>query len=787
MSGLIVIQIVPQAPVDAMTFQGCLQNLEVKLFDLSFTSVDSDPPGAAVGIASYIADSGGWVGSPGQAYLMAAAPSYPGYSNSTTSGIIQQVDFVPGFPGYYELESVAIAVVEVPLTGSGNFRVQVQQGAQVLAAIPYQYNRPLAAPSAPNPLPDPATWPGWPGDPNQDGNYAPSWAALPVDCYVSIPATTTLPPTLLQLPDDGTPPPYDQLLKAVNGVLALDPGTLAPVPTAPGPAALAYATSLTLTSAAGITVGMTASAGTIPAGTTVVAISGNTVTLSQELTGSTPAGTLITFAANLAALSLAQCQNIAYEIVWGQQPPLPSPPDPVEDLYTNPPNTGVMLSGSTPNSDESDRQQFEGTLQSYYTVADSTANGLTNYVSALSAAIACEQQSLAATQVSLSLPVGAGLPGSGVSSQCSVILSGVSSAGVAGNFGVPAAYFYALAATLPAQVTAAQRYQRATGDQLAKLLTDLTAAINAGTISDAEPSYYGSPPVTINAAQAARRIAALGVPAGSATPLAPLGSVALPTSSDAPSGADLTFSSTTGVGALLLAGGPELAAGTTVQALAGTTVTLSAPVLDDVPAGSVITFTPGYTTDLQALVRNWLSYPQTPQGVPSSQAYQPADDAQIFWPGAAAQHPAAFLNLVLAALTQGYVIPAPFDAALGTQITAFLTTLPGAASPPTLATLASVTTGQWEDFFQQNPTWLPPFTAPGNTTARIAAFIRAVQNLFTVASSGPSQRDRARDLPADDGGNPDGERPDVRVDERDRQGHDRHRAGHRHPARHTGR
>ena len=74
--------------------------------------------------------------------------------------------------------------------------------------------------------------------------------------------------------------------------------------------------------------------------------------------------------------------------------------------------------------------------------------------------------------------------------------------------------------------------QRATGDQLSRLLTDLTTAINAGTISDSEPCDT-LPAVKINAAQAARRIAALGVPAGSATPLAPLGAVALPTTADA--------------------------------------------------------------------------------------------------------------------------------------------------------------------------------------------------------------------------------------------------------------
>ena len=167
-------------------------------------------------------------------------------------------------------------------------------------------------------------------------------------------------------------------------------------------------------------------------------------------------------------------------------------------------------------------------------------------------------------------------------------------------------------------------------------------------------------------------------------------------------------------------------------------MTLSAAILDDVPAGSIITFTPAYTAGLQALVTSWLAFPPpATSGMPSSATYQPGDDAANFWPSAAAADPDAFLNLVLAALTQGYVIPAPFNVALGTEIATFLAALPGAPSPPTVATLASVTAEQWTGFFQQNPTWLPPFTQPGNTAARTAAFVRCAQYLFPASTSGP--------------------------------------------------
>ena len=45
MAGLIVIEIVPQTPVDALTFQKYLTGLQIQVFDLSFATVDSDPPG----------------------------------------------------------------------------------------------------------------------------------------------------------------------------------------------------------------------------------------------------------------------------------------------------------------------------------------------------------------------------------------------------------------------------------------------------------------------------------------------------------------------------------------------------------------------------------------------------------------------------------------------------------------------------------------------------------------------------------------------------------------------
>ena len=42
MAGLIVIQIVPETPVDALKFRKYLTGLQIQVFDLSFATVDSD-------------------------------------------------------------------------------------------------------------------------------------------------------------------------------------------------------------------------------------------------------------------------------------------------------------------------------------------------------------------------------------------------------------------------------------------------------------------------------------------------------------------------------------------------------------------------------------------------------------------------------------------------------------------------------------------------------------------------------------------------------------------------
>ena len=254
------------------------------------------------------------------------------------------------------------------------------------------------------------------------------------------------------------------------------------------------------------------------------------------------------------------------------------------------------------------------------------------------------------------------------------------------NFGVPAAYFYALGASLPTQMTPPQRYQLATIDQIDHVLALLTSAIASQAITDSE-SFTSLPAATtssINAAQAARRLAALAIPNGSTTALAPLDTLSLLTNSDTPSGKSLPFNSTGGISSGMTVTGTNIQAGTTVSSFTSTAVTLSQAVQGDVPQGTAVTFAPVYTADLQQLVQAWLAYPASVAGAtsPSSATYQPSDDAAVFWPGAASAHAAAFLNLVLCSLTQGYIIPAPFNVSLGDKVTGWLPTLQPPSPPP---------------------------------------------------------------------------------------------------------
>lgn len=341
------------------------------------------------------------------------------------------------------------------------------------------------------------------------------------------------------------------------------------------------------------------------------------------------------------------------------------PPDPLPKLYSFPNDSGL----------QTDRKKFEGALTSYYASPNAIADRLTKWVFPLAAAFACEDKSKGASSALLRFPPNP-TQTTGAVGEASVLLvpeAGVTTVG----FGVPAAYFYALGANMPVQVTADLRYQMACGATAERVLAELAAAYDSGWIGDSykDPT---DPLKTVNPAQGGRRLSALFVSVASGPPQCPL------------------------------------------------------------------------TPTLKPLVTDWLAYPPPPPPAPQPPApavwkdYKPGAEASDFWPEEASSvEPRAFLELVLCALTQGYVLPgdaqpAPPHAAT-TLAEGIQAKFADGALPLTVVTLAGYTASLWADFFQGTTGYLPPFTRPGNQAAQVAAFIRYVQEILRGYTSGPAE------------------------------------------------
>lgn len=376
----------------------------------------------------------------------------------------------------------------------------------------------------------------------------------------------------------------------------------------------------------------------------------------------------------LASLTPGQCGNIAREILWSERDPLPAPPDLLESLYNDPPN-----SGSLTDSHEQARQQFEGALQKYYAPKDADAQRLTTFIYAVAAAYQCQAMSLGSpqpiTRAIFELPVNAGHSSGGPLGETEVMLVAPGGGALPVSFGIPAAYFYALGATIPPQVDAPQRYRLATGDKAPRILAQLAEAATAGYIDDHEKINGAGP--DINPAQAARRLTALGITSGNAAPPCPV------------------------------------------------------------------------TASVANVIDDWLAY-----GADWPDAT--AHTLDQFWVSEAAARPGDYLDLVLNALTEGYVDPASMQPLAQMIRTGLRVTLP--SSPPTVAVtsveiLAQALATDWKTFFYATPGWpdnqvLPPFTGGGNADARLAAFIRHIQQFFAALPPAPPSSYTASGLAA---------------------------------------
>lgn len=352
--------------------------------------------------------------------------------------------------------------------------------------------------------------------------------------------------------------------------------------------------------------------------------------------------------AEIAALTVDQCRNIAYEIVYGPQPALPTPPDVLENLYTDPPNSGTYT-----DTNEQNRLLFQGKLAGYYGPNDATALQLTNYVYSLAAAVYCELKSQNAASALVEFPVNPNAtppPTLPTIAEAQIVVTGALGADI------PAAYFYALTYELSSQVSNDQRYQLVTGADQQQNLNRLTAAVNAGWIAIAPR----------NPAQGVRILQALNV-----------------------------------------------------------------------AASSTVTEWPLINPSANLIWTDWTAFPTT---LSPWTTYQAGDDLTEFWPNEAGAvlSEGAFLDLVLFALTQGYQIIPP-GVFLADEIKAHFP-----VPLPDVTHLADATPAEWQTLLEGLPVplghaldpeaVLPPSTAPGTFTARIAAFIRYVQQFFQMAS-----------------------------------------------------
>jgi len=223
--------------------------------------------------------------------------------------------------------------------------------------------------------------------------------------------------------------------------------------------------------------------------------------------------------AEASPLTVAQSRHIAAEIVWnriGEPPPgLPALGiDPLGAMYTDP----AVQPGLDPEDVEQARLKFEGELRGYYGIREASVLRLAGFVFSASAAIAAEGLSRAATRALFEFPVLTDASAGTTIKHAGAMLTKVGTATSA--FVVPAAYFYALTANMPSQVSTAQRFDIARFGREPRLLTDFQVAEDGFVIEIPAAPFDGVEPA-IEAVQAARRLHALGSAAGSAPELDP--------------------------------------------------------------------------------------------------------------------------------------------------------------------------------------------------------------------------------------------------------------------------
>lgn len=205
-------------------------------------------------------------------------------------------------------------------------------------------------------------------------------------------------------------------------------------------------------------------------------------------------------------LTATQSQQVAKELTYNRgRLPLPLPKGKtLEEMYT----------GEGKDDEDQERKQFEGNLLAYHSTHDAEALGLAQYVFAASAAVACEKLSYKATSATFPVHIqqALGTPDT-AAANIKVLLNGTGPSGrLSPTFVVPAAFFYALGATLPTQLQAADRYRVAVVGSEDVTYKALQTALESGILKEKETTLTttGVDSQVLNLAQAARRLYSLG-------------------------------------------------------------------------------------------------------------------------------------------------------------------------------------------------------------------------------------------------------------------------------------
>jgi len=449
---LILLTLLPTAPRNPVDFNNDLKDLVISASDLTVADdIKGIPLGTASGVTTdpYFPD-------------LTIVPGTAPHPDTLKTSIIQHFDKIeflpppppplpPIFIGVPYSVATAVIVVDIDTSppnppeyeyNSYDLRITIARGGKVVGSPRIEYNVPVQ--SAASLSVDPMTY----------INYVADNPGFP-SAYVYVPPappTTSTNPSV-PLGADGVTPVFDDLVNAINTVLAADHT-------------------------------------------------------------STATGAPTSLQDRALPLTAAQSHQVAWELTYDRTLlPLPVPKNKTLETMYSDPNVAA--------ADDQDRKQFEGDLTSYHAIHDAEALKLSGYVFAASAAMQCERESWNAPMASFTFDIQGTLQTPQTSPPTvSVLLNGVVDATtnpdgrLIPTFVVPAAYFYALGATLPTQLSADDRFHAAVTNSEDTIHKSLQTALDAGVLNATEKTLTiatSSPDFQeLDIDQAARRLSSLG-------------------------------------------------------------------------------------------------------------------------------------------------------------------------------------------------------------------------------------------------------------------------------------